>query len=63
MEGQSRDEETVSRPEETGSGDEEAEDPTAPKKLKCRGESTVPDESEEPATEEKRTLIEPNGIE
>ena len=58
MEGQSRDEETQSRDEEPASGEE---DPMAPKKLKCRGESTVLDESQEPATEEARTLIKGNG--
>ena len=64
MEVQSRDEGTQSREEETQSQEEEEhsgeEDPTAPKPLKCRGESTVPDESQEPAPE-ARTLIEGNG--
>ena len=35
----------------------------APKKLKTRGESRVPDERKEPKTQEAKTLIVPDGVE
>ena len=59
---ESREEEASSR-EETESRDEGTGGSAPPKKPKIRGESMVPDESKEPATEEQKTLIVPNGVE
>ena len=50
--------------EETGpSTDLEAGPSALPKKPRIRGESQVPDEDKEPATEEEKILITPNGRE
>jgi hypothetical protein len=56
-------EETESREEGTESRDQETGASASQKKPKIRGESMVPDESKEPATEEEKILIVPNGIE
>ena len=58
----SRDDAPESRGEGTESRGEGTESSTS-KKPKIRGESMVPPESKEPATEEEKTLITPNGIE
>ena len=60
---ESREEGTSSRGEETESRDEGTGGSAPPKKPKIRGESMVPPESKEPATEEQKTLIVPNGVE
>ena len=49
--------------EERESRDEGTGGSALPKKPKIRGESMVPPESKEPATEEQKTLIVPNGVE
>jgi hypothetical protein len=45
------------------STDLEAGSSAPPKKPRIRGESQVPDEDKEPATEEEKILITPNGKE
>ena len=45
------------------STDLEAGSSAPPKKPRIRGESQVPDEDKEPATEEEKILITPNGRE
>lgn len=55
-------EETESPDEGTESRDEETGASVPQKKPKTRGESMVPEESKEPATEEEKTLITPNGV-
>jgi hypothetical protein len=45
------------------STDLEARPSAPPKKPRIRGESQVPDEDKEPATEEAKILITPNGKE
>ena len=59
----SRDDAPESRGEGTASRDQETGSSASQKKPKIRGESMVPPESKEPATEEEKILITPNGIE
>ena len=59
----SRDDAPESRGEGTESRDQETGSSASQKKPKIRGESMVPPESKEPATEEEKILITPNGIE
>ena len=60
---ESRDDAPESRGEGTESRDQETGSSASQKKPKIRGESMVPPESKEPATEEEKILITPNGIE
>jgi hypothetical protein len=46
--------------EEEQSRDEETEREMAPKKLQTRGEALVPEMSQEPTTEEAKSVIKPD---
>jgi hypothetical protein len=68
LEGPSRGDDSDSRQESDSRHEvevreeEEDEEDARPKKLRTRGESTVPDERKEPKTQEAKTLIIPDGI-
>ena len=64
--GPSTDSEETGPSTDVGTGpstDLEARPSAPPKKPRIRGESQVPDEDKEPATEEEKILITPNGRE
>jgi hypothetical protein len=70
LEGSSRADESDSRHESdyrhklevTEEEGEEDEEEARPKKLRTRGQSTVPDERKEPKTQDAKTRIIPDGI-